>query len=148
MKTWAKRGICIQRAACAETDATAHPQQGCQQCQTSMCKDSCGEHNKHMLRVHKLRNTYVTGNYVRTTRNTYVTCCMYILTCILFVYDVYGHMRTWAISNASPVGEPHSSSHSAQLHQQEPGHQNGEAQLASHGIHIHHQHLERHLACM
>lgn len=54
---------------------------------------------------------------------------------------------TWVVSNASPEGEPHSCPHSAQLHQQKPGHENGEAQLAAHGIHINHQHFQRDLAC-
>ena len=61
--------------------------------------------------------------------------------------DVVGCTHTWVVSNAGPVGEPHSSAHTAQLHQQEPGHKNGEAQLASHRVHIHHQHLHRHLTC-
>lgn len=54
---------------------------------------------------------------------------------------------TRSVRDASPVGEPDSGAHSAQLHQQEPGHQHQEPELASHGIHIYHQHLEGHLAC-
>ena len=36
-------------------------------------------------------------------------------------------MCTWVVSNPSPVGQPHSRPHSAQLHQQKPGHENSEA---------------------
>jgi len=54
---------------------------------------------------------------------------------------------TWSVRDAGPVREPDSSANTAQLHQQEPGHQNQEFKLATHGIHVHHQHLERYLAC-
>ena len=39
-----------------------------------------------------------------------------------------------------------SGGHSAQLHQQEPGHEDTELQRAPHGIHIHRQRLQRYLA--
>ena len=54
---------------------------------------------------------------------------------------------TWSVRDAGPVGEPDGGANTAQLHQQEPGHQNQESKLAPHGIHVHHQHLEGHLAC-
>ena len=76
---------------------------------------------------------------------------MYIIYTIYiqYIYNIYiDYMQhTWSVRDASPVGKPDSGRHAAQLHQQEPGQQNGEAQLTAHSIHIHHQHLHRNFAC-
>ena len=51
------------------------------------------------------------------------------------------------VNRVSPVGEPDGGSHSCSLHDEEPGHQNGKAQLATHGIDVGVEHLEGYPAC-